>query len=97
LPRFDCRSDFNSAKRQAQEVPLLEDLGRCRFGRKKPRAPVWKLDRLGRSLRDLIDIVNRLEQSCVSFICLARSIDSRTPKANFSFASSARSPSRNEN
>jgi DNA invertase Pin-like site-specific DNA recombinase len=34
---------------------------------------IWKLDRLGRSLRDLIEIVDRLENSGVQFLSLTRS------------------------
>jgi DNA invertase Pin-like site-specific DNA recombinase len=40
---------------------------------------VWRLDRLGRSLRDLIDIVRSLEAREVGFRSLTESIDTTTP------------------
>ena len=39
---------------------------------------VWKLDRLGRSLPHLIDVVSALEQREVGFKCLQESIDTTT-------------------
>ena len=38
---------------------------------------IWKLDRLGRSLRDLIEIVERLENSGVQFIFLTEDINTK--------------------
>ena len=46
---------------------------------------IWKLDRLGRSLRDLIEIVNRLERNGVSFVCITQNIDTRTPNGKLFF------------
>ncbi len=39
---------------------------------------VWKLDRLGRSLRHLIDTINKLNERNVGFISLTESIDTTT-------------------
>jgi DNA invertase Pin-like site-specific DNA recombinase len=39
---------------------------------------VWKLDRLGRSLRHLIDTVNRLQSNGVEFVSLQESVDTTT-------------------
>ena len=39
---------------------------------------VWKLDRLGRSVRDLVNIVSDLEQRGVHFKCLTDQIDTST-------------------
>jgi DNA invertase Pin-like site-specific DNA recombinase len=39
---------------------------------------VWRLDRLGRSLRHLVDVVARLEERHVAFRSLRESIDTRT-------------------
>lgn len=36
---------------------------------------VWRLDRLGRSLKDLVDIINELEERGVGFRSLSESID----------------------
>jgi DNA invertase Pin-like site-specific DNA recombinase len=40
---------------------------------------VWKLDRLGRSLRDLITILDDLKERGVSFRSLTEAIDTHTP------------------
>jgi DNA invertase Pin-like site-specific DNA recombinase len=40
---------------------------------------VWKLDRLGRSLRDLIDIVSTLRQRGIGFRVLQEAIDTSAP------------------
>lgn len=39
---------------------------------------VWKLDRLARSLKDLVEIVNELEQKNVGFRSITESIDTTT-------------------
>jgi len=40
---------------------------------------VWKLDRLGRSVRDLLNILQDLDTSGVRFISLTEAIDTQTP------------------
>src|SRR3954467_10711021 len=39
---------------------------------------VWRLDRLGRSLKDLIDIISRLDQRKIGFKSLTENIDTTT-------------------
>ena len=46
---------------------------------------VWKLDRLGRSLKDLVAIVCDLEQRGVHFKCLTDQIDTSTTASRFFF------------
>lgn len=46
---------------------------------------VWKLDRLGRSLRDLIDIVSTLRQRGIGFRVLQEAIDTTTPAGELIF------------
>ena len=46
---------------------------------------VWKLDRLGRSLRDLIDIVTTLHEKNVSFISISDSLNTTTPQGRLIF------------
>ena len=46
---------------------------------------VWRLDRLGRSLRHLIDVVADLEARGVAFRSLTESIDSSTPGGKLTF------------
>jgi len=46
---------------------------------------VWKLDRLGRSLRDLVDTVNLLRQRGVALRSLHEAIDTTTPTGKLTF------------
>jgi DNA invertase Pin-like site-specific DNA recombinase len=43
---------------------------------------VWKLDRLGRSLKDLLEIVTGLRQGGIGFKSLQKSMDTTTPEAS---------------
>jgi len=54
---------------------------------------VWRLDRLGRSLRHLIDTVQALDSRGVAFRSLTESIDTSTPAASSSSTYSAPWPS----
>ena len=55
------------------------------FAREGDAFVIYKLDRLGRSLRDLIGIVNRLKINGVSFVCITQNIDTRTPNGKLFF------------
>ncbi|MDP9443752.1 MAG: recombinase family protein [Actinomycetota bacterium] len=46
---------------------------------------VWRLDRLGRSLKHLIETVQGLEQQGVAFVSLTESIDTSTPGGRLIF------------
>jgi len=46
---------------------------------------VWKLDRLGRSLKDLIETLNLLKDQGVDFISLTEHIDTTTPGGKLIF------------
>jgi DNA invertase Pin-like site-specific DNA recombinase len=46
---------------------------------------VWKLDRLGRSLAHLIDIVSTLKQRGVGFVSVSESIDTTHPAGKLFF------------
>ena len=46
---------------------------------------VWRLDRLGRSLRDLLEIVNRLEKQGVTFISIKEKFDTGTAAGRLIF------------
>lgn len=46
---------------------------------------VWKLDRLGRSVKGLVDFVNALEAREVHFRSLTDGIDTKTPAGRFFF------------
>ena len=61
----------------------LEDL--LAFARSGDTVIVWKLDRLGRSLKDLIETLNLLKSRGVDFISLTESIDTTTPGGKLIF------------
>jgi DNA invertase Pin-like site-specific DNA recombinase len=46
---------------------------------------VWKLDRLGRSVKQLVDLVGELRQQGVQFKSLTDAIDTGTPSGRFFF------------
>jgi len=46
---------------------------------------VWKMDRLGRSVKNLVDLVGNLHKKGVEFRCLTDAIDTGTPSGRFFF------------
>ena len=46
---------------------------------------VWKLDRLGRSVKQLVDLVSQFEEEGVNFVSLTDAIDTSTPAGRFFF------------
>lgn len=46
---------------------------------------VWKLDRLGRSLRDLIYLIQEFDRIAVTFICLCDNFDTSTSQGKLFF------------
>lgn len=46
---------------------------------------VWKLDRLGRSVKDLVELVGELEKRGIHFQSLTDAIDTSTPAGRFFF------------
>ena len=46
---------------------------------------VWKLDRLGRSVKGLVDLVNELEAREVHFQSITDGVDTKTPAGRFFF------------
>jgi DNA invertase Pin-like site-specific DNA recombinase len=61
----------------------LEEL--LAFVRSGDTVIVWKLDRLGRSLKDLIETLNILKDRGVDFISLTEKIDTTTPGGKLIF------------
>jgi DNA invertase Pin-like site-specific DNA recombinase len=46
---------------------------------------VWRLDRLGRSVKDLVALINELGERGVEFVSLTKAIDTTTPMGSFIF------------
>lgn len=60
---------------KAERPGLIEALDFCRAG---DTLIVWRLDRLGRSLTNLIDLINMLAERSVGFRSLSEQIDTTT-------------------
>jgi DNA invertase Pin-like site-specific DNA recombinase len=84
LEEFGCVRIFEEqiSSRKADRPELGAALGYCREG---DELVVWKLDRLGRSLRELIDLVNGLRDRGVEFVSLRESLDTTTPGGKLVF------------
>ncbi|HGU7323928.1 TPA: recombinase family protein [Legionella pneumophila] len=53
--------------------------------RKNDTLVVWKLDRLGRTVKGLIDLVNQLHQKGIHFKSVTDNVDTSTPAGRFFF------------
>ena len=85
LKKAGCETIYkekvSGAKKERPELQkMLESL------RAGDEVIVWKLDRLGRSLPDLVSIVNKLKQRDIGFKCIQDShIDTTTPQGTLVF------------
>jgi DNA invertase Pin-like site-specific DNA recombinase len=88
--QINALSDFGCAKIFKEKVsgknkdrPELNNLlGQLRSG---DTVVVWKLDRLGRSIKDLIHLVELFKSSEVNFVSVTDSIDTSTAMGRFTF------------
>jgi len=53
--------------------------------RKNDTLVVWKLDRLGRTVKGLVDLVNQLHQKEIHFRSITDNVDTSTPAGRFFF------------
>ncbi|WP_373392779.1 recombinase family protein [Raoultella ornithinolytica] len=84
LIRAECEQIFEdtASGKNARRPGLKRALRRLRPG---DVLVVWKLDRLGRSVRDLITLVSELQARGVNFRSLTDSIDTSTAAGRFFF------------
>ncbi len=84
LIRAECELVFEdmASGKNARRPGLKRALRRLRPG---DVLVVWKLDRLGRNVRDLITLVSELQARGVNFRSLTDSIDTSTPAGRFFF------------
>jgi DNA invertase Pin-like site-specific DNA recombinase len=73
LQKAGCNEIFTESQSAAKERPQLEQC--LRMLRDGDILVVWRLDRLGRSLKDLVDIISALEKRGVGFQSITESID----------------------
>jgi len=84
LKKAGCEKIFQDiASGSKSERQGLKDA--IEFARKGDVLVVWKLDRLGRSLRHLIDTVNSLQNRGIGFRCLTQNLDTTTPSGMLIF------------
>lgn len=73
----------DKASGKLESRPALDEL--LAQARPGDTVVVWRLDRLGRSLRHLIEVVAVLEQRGVAFVSLTESLDTSTPGGKLVF------------
>src|SRR6202008_4241886 len=84
LNKAGCRRVFTDKLSgvQVERPGLQEALSHLR---EADTLVVWKLDRLGRSVKGLVDLVNELETQKVHFQSITDGIDTKTPAGRFFF------------
>ena len=89
LNKADCEKIFddNISGSRAERPGLANVLEMLREG---DTLVVWKLDRLGRSVKNLVDLVGDLHKRGVQLKSLTDSIDTATPSGRFFFHVMAR-------
>lgn len=82
LAKAGCKKIFENkvSGTQADRPGLAKTLEMLREG---DTLVVWKLDRLGRSVKQLVDLVGDLHKQGVQFRSLTDSIDTGTPSGRF--------------
>ncbi len=84
LRNADCKKIFDDkiSGSRATRPGLIKALEAVREG---DTLVVWKLDRLGRSVKNLVDLVEQLHKQGVQFKSLTDAIDTGTPSGRFFF------------
>ena len=84
LTNAGCKKIFHekTSGSRAERPEFSKTLGAMREG---DTLVVWKLDRLGRSVKNLVDLVGELHKQGIQFKSLTDSIDTGTPSGRFFF------------
>ena len=80
----DCDVIYQDIASGAKE-DRLELTAMLKAARAGDMIVVWKLDRLARSVRQLIDLVERLHENEIEFVSLRENIDTSTPGGELVF------------
>ena len=83
LQKFDCEKIFQEKQSAVKERPELDRM--LTILRNGDTVVVWKLDRLGRSLRHLVDLMALFKEKGVEFISLNDNIDTTTIQGRLIF------------
>lgn len=83
LQAYGCQEVAQEKVSSVKERPALQHL----LTRLRPSDTlvVWKLDRLGRSLKDLVTLVSRFQQQGVHFVSLQDHLDTTTAQGRLMF------------
>lgn len=84
LLNYGCEQIFNEKISSGKKRPELEKA--LNFLRENDTLVVWKLDRLGRSVRELLEIINDLNIRGISFVALQDKIDTSSAVGKFQLA-----------
>ncbi|MBA2658363.1 MAG: recombinase family protein [Nitrosospira sp.] len=84
LTKAGCKKIFDDkiSGSRAERPGLAKALEMLREG---DTLAVWKLDRLGRSVKNLVDLVSELHKQGIQFKSLTDAIDTGTPSGRFFF------------
>ena len=78
-------TDAFAAINPNRTVPVLRDEGALAFLRPEDQLVVWKVDRLGRSLREMLDTAHKLQEQVVRLRTLTEAIDTETSTGRLMF------------
>lgn len=81
LEKADCEKIFTD-RTSGAKVDRQGFIDAIEFCRKNDSLVVWKLERLGRSLKHLIETINELHSKVVGFVSIQESIDKTTSGGN---------------
>jgi len=80
---FKVYTDTISGSKDSR--PALNEMMKSAYKREFEAVIIWKLDRLGRSLQHLIDIVSKFKLWKIDLICKTQDIDTSTPNGKLLF------------
>lgn len=83
LQKFGCDKIYQEKLSAIKDRPELNSM--CSNLREGDIVIVWKLDRLGRSLKHLVDLISQFKKQGVEFISLSDNIDTTTPQGRLMF------------
>lgn len=77
LKNAGCEYIYKEKKSSVAERPELDKM--MNYLREGDQLVVWKFDRLARSLKHLISLIDELQSKKIEFMCLTNNIDTKTP------------------